>query len=551
MIAQAGNKVLVLEQHWIPGGCCHTFNSGGYRFGTGIHYVGDMKNGRIMKQVMDSLTLEDDPVIWDKLEEPFETTILGAPSSKYEKFSDFNEYKKVLLEKFPLELEAIEGYFKAVKEARHAFKRSYYIKSFPLPISQALTWSGLHKLLDGGYSKWASRSLQQVLEELTKNTELQAVLSANYIDTGTDPKHTPFILHAALVSDYRHGAFYPHGGPSEIPSKILRCLSVNGGKVLVSAKVKRIILDEKHNATGVELIDGSAIHAKIVVSDAGLVNTATHLLPSGLVNIAIDEDGGADGSNKTKESLHPSQTCLSLFVGFQEDAKTLNLPRGVVIIHPSNEFAANQEHLSKLSLAEALENDTIQEVMVGEANHLGPIFVSFPSQNDKSWATDYPGKSVMEILCVVPWAWFEPFEWPRPIEDDGKSHQKIYEKIKLRLADKLWQRVVEVLEPTCPTLPKGLEGLDHFRIGTPLTMSHFLSSEHGALYGLDHDMKRFEPKMHYLRLRPRVPEVPGLYLSGQDVSAAGFNGAMMGGLMCASKVLHIDDPFTLIREKRE
>jgi phytoene dehydrogenase-like protein len=35
LIAQAGQTVLVLEQHWAPGGCCHTFTSTGYRFGTG------------------------------------------------------------------------------------------------------------------------------------------------------------------------------------------------------------------------------------------------------------------------------------------------------------------------------------------------------------------------------------------------------------------------------------------------------------------------------------------------------------------------------------
>lgn len=35
LIAQDGQTVLVLEQHWAPGGCCHTFTSNGYRFGTG------------------------------------------------------------------------------------------------------------------------------------------------------------------------------------------------------------------------------------------------------------------------------------------------------------------------------------------------------------------------------------------------------------------------------------------------------------------------------------------------------------------------------------
>ena len=34
-LAQRGQKVCVLEQHYVAGGCCHTFKSKGYRFATG------------------------------------------------------------------------------------------------------------------------------------------------------------------------------------------------------------------------------------------------------------------------------------------------------------------------------------------------------------------------------------------------------------------------------------------------------------------------------------------------------------------------------------
>ena len=35
LLAQSGQKVLVLEQHYVAGGACHTFESKGYRFATG------------------------------------------------------------------------------------------------------------------------------------------------------------------------------------------------------------------------------------------------------------------------------------------------------------------------------------------------------------------------------------------------------------------------------------------------------------------------------------------------------------------------------------
>ena len=40
LLAKAGKKVVVLEQHYVSGGCTHTFEDRGYEFDTGLHYVG-------------------------------------------------------------------------------------------------------------------------------------------------------------------------------------------------------------------------------------------------------------------------------------------------------------------------------------------------------------------------------------------------------------------------------------------------------------------------------------------------------------------------------
>src|SRR5579863_5779867 len=44
-LARAGQKVLVLEQHYLPGGWTHSFSLGGYRFSPGVHYIGDLHPG--------------------------------------------------------------------------------------------------------------------------------------------------------------------------------------------------------------------------------------------------------------------------------------------------------------------------------------------------------------------------------------------------------------------------------------------------------------------------------------------------------------------------
>jgi hypothetical protein len=40
LLARTGRRVVVLEQHYVAGGCTHTFEDKGYEFDTGLHYVG-------------------------------------------------------------------------------------------------------------------------------------------------------------------------------------------------------------------------------------------------------------------------------------------------------------------------------------------------------------------------------------------------------------------------------------------------------------------------------------------------------------------------------
>src|SRR6478609_6435297 len=44
-LAKAGQKVLVLEQHYVPGGWCHSFHLNGQRFSPGVHYIGLIDEG--------------------------------------------------------------------------------------------------------------------------------------------------------------------------------------------------------------------------------------------------------------------------------------------------------------------------------------------------------------------------------------------------------------------------------------------------------------------------------------------------------------------------
>ena len=79
--------------------------------------------------------------------------------------------------------------------------------------------------------------------------------------------------------------------------------------------------------------------------------------------------------------------------------------------------------------------------------------------------------------------------------------------------------------------------MEFFDVGSPLSNKYYIASPKGEIYGLDHNKDRFSPESS-VALRPDCAEIPGLYLTGQDVFTTGLGGAMLGGLICAGAVLN-------------
>ena len=73
-------------------------------------------------------------------------------------------------------------------------------------------------------------------------------------------------------------------------------------------------------------------------------------------------------------------------------------------------------------------------------------------------------------------------------------------------------------------------------MGSPYTINHYLNKEDGMMYGLSPTMRRYHSE-HAVHLRPEVPEIPGLFLSGQDIVTAGYKGAQTSGIMSAAVAL--------------
>ena len=213
ILAKTGKSVLVLEQHDQAGGSCHTFVERGFEFDVGIHYIGKMHEGGINRVLLDELT--ESAVEWAPLEDVYDTVILGMDDEEgcgdkeeegkqeeegegaeegkekekkkgrrsYPVCSGKKEFVASLKEKFPSEKEAIDKYFNILKQVSWSNTGIGLLKLLPLSASLWLISSGLLLRWFPSF-KYYGRSLSSVLNEVTQNQELKAVLAYSYGDYG-------------------------------------------------------------------------------------------------------------------------------------------------------------------------------------------------------------------------------------------------------------------------------------------------------------------------------------------------------------------------------
>src|SRR4029079_794117 len=65
LLAKLGRRVLVLEQHYAPGGFTHVFKRPGYHWDVGVHAVGEVTEHSMTGRILRALT--DGKLEWTSL----------------------------------------------------------------------------------------------------------------------------------------------------------------------------------------------------------------------------------------------------------------------------------------------------------------------------------------------------------------------------------------------------------------------------------------------------------------------------------------------------
>ena len=68
--------------------------------------------------------------------------------------------------------------------------------------------------------------------------------------TGVPPSELGMVGYSVAMSHLMSGAYYPRGGPSEIPFQLIPIIERYGGRVMTGARVTKILLDDAGKVNG-------------------------------------------------------------------------------------------------------------------------------------------------------------------------------------------------------------------------------------------------------------------------------------------------------------
>ncbi len=486
-MAKAGQKVLVLEQHDVPGGWCHSFYLNGYRFTPGVHYIGLLGKGESTSEIYKGLGIANDLVFYKMNPKGFEHCWIGDERFDYP--ANFDAFVESLSERFPKEKKQIKKYLTFVKNVTTELQLIPKLKGF---------WQHLTAPYRTRHmGKYALFSLRRVMNWYIKDPLLQKILNIQYGNHGLPPSKAPFPLHCAIMGHYFSGGYYPMGGGGAIVKAMTNSIKKHGSEVLTKQTVKSILLagNKKKKAIGIELDNGTQIFADRVISNADPGITFLNLV--GKENLSTKF---LKRLNKTKYSC----TSLMLFLTVDMDVKKAGLDSGNIWMLPNRDM----DDLF----------DEMQKIDILEGNEFPGLFISCTTLKDPA---SFDGRyHTIEAITYINHKSFDLFK-------DEEDHERSTKYLAFK--ERLTEKIINSLEKVVPGIS---DNIVHKDLGTPLTNQYYVNTTKGSVYGTEKSFKQIGPFAYKAET-----EIENLYLCGASILSHGVAGASYSGVETASKIL--------------
>ena len=480
-LARAGQKVLVLEQHYLPGGWTHSFSLGGYRFSPGVHYIGDLHPGGGVRRLYEGLGLTRDLEFLELNPEGFDHLLIAG--ERFDQPKGNERWKQRLMTRFPHERAGIDRYFTTLHDVVKDLQKCDTMLTFPKVLTVPFKAPSL--------IRWGFRTLSALLDGCIQDPMLKAVLSAQSGNHGLPPSRVSLPAHAAMSAHYDEGGFYPRGGAKSIPRAYIRELRRRGGTIRMRTRVKRIVVEGKR-AVGVELEGGETIRAAHIVCNADPAVTYGKLLAPEHCQRQL----------WNVKRMEYSVGLISIFCAVDMDLKAMGYDSGNYWWYRGTDVDGLYARMGKKMPGLTVDG----------------LFLTITTLKDPGHSSH--GHHTLEMFTFVPYGPFEKWAASPP---DVRSPD--YLSLKRALGDK----ILEAAENVIPGLRDHVKFLE---VGTPLTNDFYCETYRGASYGTAKTPWQLGP----FSFDQRGP-VKGLHFCGASTLSHGVGGASLSGLFAAQHVL--------------
>ncbi len=478
-LAKQGYRVVVLEQHYLPGGCCHTFDYGDYRFCADVHYISqcgpDQAIGQFLRFIERTVPFNSlDPNCIDRVITPAAT--FNIPLG-------WEQLRTRLLAQFPEEAAPINRY---CNEIQHLHQDIHGLVNEVRWYDQK--WSDWLKL-PKYWNLFLKRTwtLQDLYDHVGLSPKLQAILAGQSGDYALPPSEIALLTHTSLVWDYSEGAYYPKHHFKHFVDTIVDAIASNGGAMRFSTPVEHIQTEGSHVQS--VTAGGSQYYARqAYISD---------LDPKLTVQLMHDDVALSPAEHQRLTNYRYSASAFNIYLGLDErfDPSQYGIGNWNLWYYPTGNL-----------------NEEYQRQLRGDLDHPW-IFLSCPTLKSQEPGMGPAGHHVLEIATVCPYEGFAALR---------KADPKAY-KAKKRAA---YQQVMQSVYDLIPDI----DAYARLKVyGTPTTSEFYLGQPQGNIYGAK--LTPQQVGLNRLGYRTEIdnlflvgasagyPSVPGVISNGMDVAA--------------------------------
>jgi len=482
-LAKEGKKVLLIEQHVVPGGCATTFKRRDFSVEVGLHEMDGLDKNDLKIKIFEDLGVFNN-VEFVRVPEFYRFI---NPRVDIVVPDDYRKAIDVLVERFPNEEKGIRKYFKVIVNFRNEVNR------LPREKWKFIALLPVFPIFYRNIMLRENGTVGDFLDSIIQDEDLKLVLLANLGYYHDNPYTMSLLFYAVAQGSYfSGGGHFIKGGSQKLSSYLAGVIERNGGEVLLRHLVTSIITKD-NKAIGVRYrkTSGSDMETQeafgdFVVANAAIPNVVNELLPPSEARDRL-------ASVVAKQEI--SCSLISVYLCFKRPPKEMGNKHYSI-------FVAGENVSSQSDLVEGCRADWSKR---------GFVFVDY-SQIDSQLAPENKG---LGVICTFDYI----SDWESLSKEEYRAKKEEVAQVFIERLDKL--------------IPGIKEEIELYEVGTSKTIKRYTLNPEGTPYGFAQIPKQAGRK----RIQQKSPIENLYFTSAWSMPGLGFTGAIIGGYFCAEEIL--------------